>query len=162
MGDEENSKVSLLFDSFWMAEERVPWQCCFFLSVIFYFHPYSRRSGSHGVHYVDHQMRTFFAIPRTGTLWVSLYPSGIFIIFFESAVGERFDYLCSFWSPRIVGMMLICSRMKTWKDSCVLFDQLKSFSNTLLVFRASVSLSQELENTLGLPDWKWSRSHSFF
>lgn len=30
------------------------------------------RKGSHGVHYFDHNMRTVFAVPRTGTLWVSV------------------------------------------------------------------------------------------
>ena len=31
------------------------------------------RYGSQGVHYFDHSMRAYFAIPRTGTVWVSVF-----------------------------------------------------------------------------------------
>ncbi|XP_034555359.1 general transcription factor 3C polypeptide 2 [Notolabrus celidotus] len=45
-------------------------------------------SGSHGVHYSDHNMRTVFAIPRTGTLWSISYSDWLNTLVTADSLGE--------------------------------------------------------------------------
>ncbi|KAK5852620.1 hypothetical protein PBY51_006472 [Eleginops maclovinus] len=48
---------------------------------------------SQGVHYFDHQMRSVFAIPRTGTLWSLSYTEWMNIVMTADSVGEVILFL---------------------------------------------------------------------
>ncbi|XP_074541915.1 general transcription factor 3C polypeptide 2 [Halichoeres trimaculatus] len=45
-------------------------------------------SGSHGVHYIDHTMRTFFGVPRTGTLWSLSFSDWLNAVVTADSLGE--------------------------------------------------------------------------
>lgn len=44
--------------------------------------------GSHGVHYFDHNMRTLFTVPRTGTLWSICYTDWLNSVVTSDSLGE--------------------------------------------------------------------------
>lgn len=68
------------------------------------------RIGTHGVHFFDLNMRSFFAIPRTGTVWVSASES-------ESAIGSK-DRLT-----------LLCRKLNCGHDAHVGKDEEMSYLN---------------------------------
>ncbi|XP_044024943.1 general transcription factor 3C polypeptide 2 [Siniperca chuatsi] len=45
-------------------------------------------NGSHGVHYFDHNMRAYFTIPRTGTLWSISYTDWLNSVVTSDSLGE--------------------------------------------------------------------------
>ncbi|KAM9339283.1 general transcription factor 3C polypeptide 2 [Symphorus nematophorus] len=44
--------------------------------------------GSHGVHFIDHYMRSYFAIPRTGTMWSISYTDWLNSVVTSDSLGE--------------------------------------------------------------------------
>ncbi|XP_070705564.1 general transcription factor 3C polypeptide 2 [Pempheris klunzingeri] len=45
-------------------------------------------AGSHGVHYFDHHMHSYFAIPRTGTVWSLSYTDWMNCLVTSDSLGE--------------------------------------------------------------------------
>ncbi|XP_019108923.1 general transcription factor 3C polypeptide 2 [Larimichthys crocea] len=82
--------------------------------------------GSHGVHYFDHNARTFFAAPRTGTLWSISYTEWMNGVVTSDSLGEvilaLLPQLC--YSPQYVKRTLE-RRFPVYLTSLVPYDPTK-------------------------------------